>query len=66
MRFYRGDAHSRQFRNFVDANDAAGFAARAAAHAEPTKRELREMIAQAVRNTAALQGRATSKCRGER
>jgi len=57
MRFRNGDAHSHQFQRFVDANNAGGFAARAKSYDQPTKRELREQIAQAVRNTAALQQR---------
>jgi hypothetical protein len=55
MRFRRGDAFDNRFKRAVTDNDERGFAARAAAYDEPTKRELREQIAEAVRNTAAMQ-----------
>lgn len=55
MRFRRGDAFDAKFKRAVAENDDAGFSARAAAFDEPTKRELREQIAEAVRNTAAMQ-----------
>jgi hypothetical protein len=54
MRYRAGDAFDTKFKRAIAEHDDAGFSARAASFDEPTKRELREQIAEAVRNTAAL------------
>jgi len=61
MRFRQGDAFDNRFKRAVAENDERGFAARAASYDEPTKRELREQIAEAVRNTAAMQAKGRKR-----
>ena len=54
MRYRRGDGFDAKIKRTIADDLDHGFAARAAAFDEPTKRELREQIAEAVRNTAAM------------
>ncbi|WP_031337118.1 hypothetical protein [Rhodopseudomonas sp. B29] len=55
---HRGDAFSKSYRQMIDERDALAAMLHAKSFDEPTKRDLRAMITDAVRNTAAMQPRA--------